>query len=143
MDPLVRVVTRLTLKLVGRLPASPRSCSRKPYATQLCELHHGTIYRGTRLKELVMKILGRPSLVILAGLLGAAPAFAQTTQSQNQTSQAQKPASEVKKQRTQDGNSPTTVGPGSKAYKQQTQGDLPEVGPASKAYNGNSLRSKY
>jgi len=90
-----------------------------------------------------MKIFGRPSLVILAGLLGAAPAFAQTTQSQNQTSQAQKPASEVKKQRTQDGNSPTTVGPGSKAYKQQTQGDLPEVGPASKAYNGNSLRSKY
>jgi hypothetical protein len=44
----------------------------------------------------------------------AAPAFAQT------------PAT---KQKTQDGNSPTMVGPASKAYKQQTQslshGDAP------------------
>jgi hypothetical protein len=90
-----------------------------------------------------MKIFGRPGIVILTGLLGAAPAFAQTPQPQNQTSQAQKPTSQVQKQRTQDGNSPTTVGPASKAYKQRTQGDLPEVGPASGAYNGNSLRSKY
>jgi hypothetical protein len=90
-----------------------------------------------------MKIFGGPCLVILTGLLGAAPAFAQTTQPQNQTSQVQKPASQAHKQPTQDGNSPTTVGPGSKAYKQQTQGDLPEVGPGSKAYNGNTLRSKY
>jgi hypothetical protein len=44
------------------------------------------------------------------------------------------PASGAHKQKTQDGNSPTMVGPASGAHKQKTQGSLPMVGPASKAY---------
>ena len=60
-------------------------------------------------------------LAVGLGFLMAAPAFAQST---------------ATKQKTQDGNSPTMVGPGSKAYKQQTQdGNSPTmVGPGSKAY---------
>jgi len=43
------------------------------------------------------------------------------------------------KQKTQDGNSPTTVGPASGAYKQKTDGgSLPMVGPASGAYKQNT-----
>ena len=102
-----------------------------------------------------MKI-GHSPLLVVASLLIAAPAFLQTAQAQTPASQTQTP--QVKKQATQDGNSPTTVGPASKAYKQKTQsmahsdpsaykqktqGDLPEVGPASGAYNGNVPRSKY
>jgi hypothetical protein len=97
------------------------------------------------IRELVMKAFGRSQLLMVAGLLLAAPALAQSPQGQ--------------KQPTQDGNSPTTVGPGSAASKQQTQnmahsdpsgakkqktqGDLPEVGPASGAYKGNVPRSQY
>jgi hypothetical protein len=48
------------------------------------------------------------------------------------------PGSAAYKQKTQDGNSPTTVGPGSAAYKQQTAGEtLPLAGPASSAYKKN------
>jgi hypothetical protein len=86
-----------------------------------------------------MKKLCCSQIVMIAGLLIAAPAFAQAPQTQ----QPKQQTAQAKKQKTQDGNSPTTVGPGSRAYKQQTQGDLPEVGPASGAYSGNSLRSKY
>lgn len=54
-------------------------------------------------------------LVATAGLLLASSVFAQTSPAQ--------------KQKTQDGNSPTTVGPASGAYKQKTQslshGDVP------------------
>jgi hypothetical protein len=84
-----------------------------------------------------MKKLCCSQIVMIAGLLIAAPAFAQAPQTQQQQT------AQAKKQKTQDGNSPTTVGPGSRAYKQQTQGDLPEVGPASGANSGNSLHSKY
>ncbi len=68
-----------------------------------------------------MKVL-RLSVIAMGALLMAAPAFAQTTPAQ--------------KQKTQDGNSPTTVGPGSAAYKQKTQdGNSPTmVGPGSAAY---------
>jgi hypothetical protein len=90
----------------------------------------------TQIQELLMKTFRRAQLVIVAALLVAPSAFAQAPQKPDQTQHA-------KKQATQDGNSPTTVGPGSKAYKQKTQGDLPEVGPASGAYSGNSLKSKY
>jgi hypothetical protein len=88
-----------------------------------------------------MKLIGHSQLLMVAGLLVAAPALAQTPQAQTETNQTQK--SQAQKQPTQDGNSPTTVGPASKAYKQETQGDLPEVGPASGAYKGNVPRSKY
>jgi hypothetical protein len=69
-----------------------------------------------------MKTLRFAPGIMLAGLLIAGPAFAQT--------------SPVQKQKTQDGNSPTTVGPGSAAYKQKTQdGNSPTtVGPGSAAY---------
>jgi hypothetical protein len=96
---------------------------------------------AARIKELVMNVFGRPQLLMVAALLVAAPAFAQTPQAQTQTNPAQK--SQPHKQPTQDGNSPTTVGPASKAHKQKTQGDLPEVGPASGAYKGNVPRSQY
>jgi hypothetical protein len=48
------------------------------------------------------------AMIVSIGLLRAAPAFAQTE-------------TPGQKQATQDGNSPTTVGPGSKAYKQKSQ----------------------
>jgi hypothetical protein len=89
-----------------------------------------------------MKVFSRSSMAMVASLVIAAPALAQTPQAQTPAS-PQKQTSQAQKQHTQDGNSPTTVGPGSQAYKQRTQGDLPEVGPASRAYNGNVPRSKY
>ena len=58
-------------------------------------------------------------IIMMAGLLAAAPAFAQT-QAQKQKTQADGPA---------------MVGPASGAYKQKTQADGPAmVGPASGAY---------
>lgn len=67
-----------------------------------------------------MKTLSLAVLAMGAGLLVAAPAFAQSAE----------------KQKTQDGGSPTTVGPASGAYKQKTQdgGGPTVVGPASGAY---------
>jgi hypothetical protein len=97
-----------------------------------------------KIKGLVMKVLGRSQLVLVASLLVAAPAFAQSTQGQTHP--------------TQGGNSPAAVGSStpkkqktqslshsdpSAAYKQKTQGDLPEVGPASGAYKGNVPHSQY
>jgi hypothetical protein len=92
-------------------------------------------------QEIVMKSL-RLSLIAMGALLMAAPAFAQTPATKQQTQDGNSPttvgpASGAYKQKTQDGNSPTMVGPGSKAYKQQTQGELPMVGPGSKAYKQN------
>jgi hypothetical protein len=103
-----------------------------------------TIYRelAARIQELDMKKFGYPQRVLFASLLIAAPAFAQAPQTQKQTPAAPAQTSQAPKQKT-DGNSPTMVGPASGAYKQKTQGDLPEVGPASGAYNGNVPRSKY
>jgi hypothetical protein len=68
-----------------------------------------------------MRFLNVSATVLAAGLLAAVPAFAQTPSAQ--------------KQPTQDGNSPTMVGPGSVATKQRTQEGSPvDVGPGSKAY---------
>jgi hypothetical protein len=65
-----------------------------------------------------MRILPAAAALMVASVLIAAPVFAQSST----------------KQKT-DGDSPTTVGPGSKAYKQRTDGDSPTtVGPGSKAY---------
>jgi hypothetical protein len=102
-------------------------------------------------QEFVMKTLRFAVIAMGAGLLMAAPAFAQTTPVQKQPTQDGNspttvgPASKAYKQKTQDGNSPTIVGPGSAAYKQKTQdGNGPAmVGPASGAYkqrtqDGNS-----
>jgi hypothetical protein len=71
-------------------------------------------------RSVLMKTLTLAMLAMGAGLLVAGPSFAQTAE----------------KQKTQDGNSPTTVGPGSAAYKQKTQdgGSPTMVGPASGAY---------
>jgi hypothetical protein len=72
-----------------------------------------------RIQELVMTTFRLSVLVTGAALLLAAPAFAQTSPAKQKT----------------DGDSPTMVGPGSKAYKQKTDGDgLTQVGPGSKAY---------
>lgn len=67
-----------------------------------------------------MKLLKLSPVIMIAGSLAAAPVWAQTPH----------------KQKTQDGNGPAMVGPGSAAYKQKTQdgGGPPMVGPASKAY---------
>jgi hypothetical protein len=89
-----------------------------------------------------MKIVSCCRAAMVASLVIAAPAFGQAPQAQKPAS-PQTQASQAQKQHTQDGNSPTTVGPGSSAYKQHTQGNLPEVGPASGAYNGNVPHSKY
>lgn len=77
-----------------------------------------------------MRILHVSAVLTAAALLIAAPAFAQSTPDTNKP-----PASSAQKQKTQDGNSPTTVGPGSAAYKQRTQdGNSPTtVGPGSAA----------
>jgi hypothetical protein len=91
-----------------------------------------------------MTTLIRYSAIMVAGLLAAAPAFAQTAQTpQGSSPSTTVPASKAHKQKTQDGNSPTTVGPGSAAYKQKTQGELPTVGPGSKAYYGNTQHSRF
>jgi hypothetical protein len=74
-----------------------------------------------------MKILSVSAIALAAGLLAAAPAFAQTTPAEKQKTQdggspaMTGPASGASKQKTQDGGSPTMVGPASKAYKQKTQ----------------------
>jgi len=72
-----------------------------------------------------MRILGLSVTMVAAGLLLAAPSFAQTSTAKKQPTDGNSPtmvgpASGASKQRT-DGNSPTTVGPGSGAYKQRTQ----------------------
>ena len=98
-----------------------------------------------------MKFLTLSATVLAAGLFATVPAFAQTTPAQKQQTQDGNspttvgPGSLASKQRTQDGNSPTTVGPGSLASKQRTQdGNSPTVvGPGSQAYkqrtqDGNS-----
>jgi hypothetical protein len=62
------------------------------------------------------------AVLALAGVVAMHPAAAQ----------------DPSKQKTQDGNGQTTVGPGSAAYKQQTAGEtLPLAGPASSAYKKN------
>ncbi len=75
-----------------------------------------------------MKILSASAILIAAGfLVSAAPLSAQTTSADKQRTQdgnspsSVGPGSAAYKQRTQDGNSPTAVGPGSAAYKQKTQ----------------------
>ena len=74
-----------------------------------------------------MKTLSISTALMAAGLMFAVPAFAQTNTPES---------TQAQKQKTQDGNSPTTVGPGSAAYKQRTQdGNSPTmVGPGSAAY---------
>ena len=72
-----------------------------------------------------MKILGLSVSLMAAGLLLAAPSFAQTSTGEKQKTDGNSPttvgpASGASKQRT-DGNSPTMVGPGSAAFKQRTQ----------------------
>ncbi len=87
-----------------------------------------------------MKTLSLAVLAMGAGLLVAAPAFAQTADKQKtqdgNSPTTVGPGSAAYKQKTQDGNSPTIVGPGSAAYKQKTQdgGSPTMVGPASGAY---------
>ncbi len=76
-----------------------------------------------------MKILAISAVALAAGLLIAAPSYAQTTPPKvDQSAQKQKT----------DGDSPTVVGPGSGAYKQRTEGEGPSdggfnTGPGSKA----------
>lgn len=66
-----------------------------------------------------MKLFSVSAALMVAGVLVAAPAFAQQGSAKQKT----------------DGDGLPMVGPGSKAYKQQTDGDgLPMVGPGSKAY---------
>jgi len=88
-----------------------------------------------------MKTLSLSAFAIGAGLLIAAPAFAQDSATKQKTQDGNSPTtvgpgSAAYKQKTQDGNSPTMVGPASGAYKQKTQdGNSPTmVGPGSKAY---------
>jgi hypothetical protein len=97
-----------------------------------------------KIEGFVMKVLGRSQLVLVASLLIAAPAFAQSTQGQTQPTQGgSSPASigsgTTTKQKTQSMAHAAPTG----AYKQKTQGDLPEVGPASGAYKGNVPHSQY
>jgi hypothetical protein len=73
-----------------------------------------------------MTIRSLSGAFLAAGLLVAAPVFAQTAQTPTKNT--------VEKQRT-DGDAPTVVGPGSKAFKQQTDGGAPAmVGPGSQAF---------
>jgi hypothetical protein len=73
--------------------------------------------------------------VIAATAVSAQEPTKQKTQDGDSPTQVG-PASGAYKQQT-DGNSPPIVGPASGAYKQQTQGSLPQVGPGSKAYKQN------
>jgi hypothetical protein len=98
------------------------------------------LYNATEVQGIPMKALNFSVIAMAAGLLVAAPAFAQSTNGQKQRTQdggtptVVGPASKASKQRT-DGDSPTVVGPASGAYKQRTDGDSPTVvGPASGAY---------
>jgi hypothetical protein len=106
-------------------------------AEETASLHR----RSTLHQEFVMKAIRLSVIAIGAGLLMAAPAFAQTPATKQKTQDGNSPtmvgpASGAYKQKTQDGNSPTMVGPASGAYKQKTQdGNSPTmVGPGSKAY---------
>jgi hypothetical protein len=75
------------------------------------------------IQELNMKLLKLTPVIMIAGLIASAPVWAQTAE----------------KQKTQDGNGPAMVGPGSAAYKQKTDGaGPPMVGPASGAYKQNT-----
>jgi hypothetical protein len=89
--------------------------------------------------------LNLSAVMMVAVLLGAMPAFAESAPVQKQQTQDGNspttvgPGSAASKQRTQDGNSPSTVGPGSGAFKQHTQdGNSPTVvGPGSSASKQN------
>ncbi len=85
-----------------------------------------------------MKTSHLSALAIGAALLMAAPAFAQTSPAKQKTDGDSPtmvgPGSKASKQKT-DGDGLTQVGPGSRAYKQKTDGDgLTQVGPGSGAY---------
>lgn len=76
-----------------------------------------------------MKTLRLSMVAVAAGLLIAAPAFAET--GPDATTSA---APSTQKQRT-DGDGPPMVGPASAAFKQRTDGEsAPMVGPASAAF---------
>lgn len=80
-----------------------------------------------------MKILSLSAAAMAAGLLIAAPVFAQTT------TDTVKPGTQTaQKQRTEgSGAGPASIGPGSGAYKQRTEGSgagPASVGPGSGAY---------
>ena len=68
-----------------------------------------------------MKTLSTAVTLLAAGLLMAAPALAQQAPDKAQRTQDGNPGGAGYKQKVQDGNSPTTDGPGSQAYKQKTQ----------------------
>jgi len=93
--------------------------------------------------EFIMRHLRTLALALAAGTIMVGSALAQQN-STNHPPDKQKtdgdspttvgPGSRAYKQAT-DGNSPTTVGPGSGAYKQHTDGNSPTVvGPGSGAY---------
>jgi hypothetical protein len=89
------------------------------------------------LQEFMMNKSSSWPIAVIAGLLIAAPAFAQT---QDQSGQTGNPKT------VQHTNLPATVHHShyaTGAQKQKTQAELPEVGPASQAYYGNTQRSKY
>ncbi len=76
-----------------------------------------------------MRFVPTAATLVAAALLIGAPAFAQTTPdttkpsvslAQNKSTQDGNPGGAGYKQKV-DGNDPTTVGPGSQAYKQKTQ----------------------
>jgi hypothetical protein len=88
--------------------------------------------------EFVMKLFSLCAAVMVAGVLIAAPVYAQQAPTKQKTDgdglTQVGPGSKAYKQKT-DGDGLTQVGPGSKAYKQKTDGDgLTQVGPGSKAY---------
>jgi hypothetical protein len=104
----------------------------------------GILHAGhPSIREFIMKFLKLSPIFMIAGLLVAAPAFAQTSTPEKQKTDGNGPpmvgpASKAFKQST-DGDGPPMVGPASKAYKQSTDGDGPPmVGPASKAYKASN-----
>jgi hypothetical protein len=91
-----------------------------------------------------MRTILTPGLTVLAiiGIVAVTPLNAQEPSRQNaqdgNSPSTVGPGNASYKQKAQDGSSPATVGPGSIAYKQNTDGGSPPmVGPASKAYRGN------
>jgi hypothetical protein len=90
-----------------------------------------------------MKVLGRFQSVLVASLLVAAPAFAQSSQETHPMQGGNSPATVGSNAQTKQKTQSLTRSDPSTAYKQKTQGDLPEVGPASGAYKGNVPRSQY
>jgi hypothetical protein len=87
--------------------------------------------------EFPMKIFSVSAVMMVAGVLIAAPVFAQLPSKQKTDGDSPTivgPGSAAYKQKT-DGDSPTIVGPGSEAFKQKTDGDSPTiVGPGSEAF---------